>query len=725
VNLIRGGGDIQERSGDLEYIIGTDIGGTGTDCVVVDQDGEVTLGKAFSTPSEFSRGVLDAVGVAADEIGIKPAELLANTKLFLHATTVAENAIVDGDLIRGGLLMTTGFEDTLFMQRGAYGRWSGLTETEKKNPIETDKPPALIPRTRVQGVRERSDFQGKVLIKIDEKQVERAVRELVSSGAEAIGVCFLWAPVNPQNEKIAGAVIRKIYPDLFLSLSNEISPTIGEYERASTVALNIGLGKKVPTYLEHMSKILEENGFRGRLLMMQAHGGLAGIAEISNRPVSIIECGPVSGLIGSRSLGEQLGYKNIIAADMGGTTFKAGVIREGAIEYQREPTVLRYHYSLPKMDVNSIGLAGGSIISIDPQTKRPTVGPKSAGAYPGPVCYGFGGTEPTITDVDIILGYLNPAFFLGGRASLDEKGARTAFQKKVAEPLGADLIPAAGAIYKLANNILYDLIHKMTVERGMDPRGYSLFSYGGTAGMHVGAFGDMLHVKSIVIPHSASVHGAYGLVNADIVHEYHRNSPMKMPVSAEVVNRIFKDLEKKAIKDLTSDGFKESDMLFYRSVDMRYSRQVHIITTPVPKKNELQESDLEGIGQAFEDLYKKKYGEGSGYREAGMYMITFRLRAVGVLKKPKVKSSQTSSTNLDSALVQRRSAFFHNTGVVKDTPCYDFTKLNPGHSVEGPSIIWTPITTVVVNPGQKALCDEYRNLILTRVTEAEAKKLVR
>ena len=546
------------------YIAGVDIGGTGTDCVVMDENGVLTVGKAFSTPPDFTEGVLHAIQIVAEKLGSDLATLLGNTRFFLHSSTVAENAVVDGTLAKGGLLVTRGFEETLFMTRGAYGRWSGLTEDEKKNPIETDKPPPIIPFSMIKGIKERTDYKGEALMKPDEAECERAIRDLAGNGAEAIGVCFLWSFQHPGNENMVKKVLQKLQPELFLTLSNELSPIMGEYERTSTVALNITLGPRVSRYLTNLKIALELNGFCGVMLVMQAYGGLLRVEEASARPVGMLESGPASGLVGSKSLGDILDCTHIVAMDMGGTTFKAGVIREGRIEYQWEPMVLRYHYALPKMDIVSIGLAGGSIISLDPRTNTPRVGPRSAGAYPGPVCYGFGGEDPTITDVDLLLGYLNPRFYMEGRAKLHTERAWQVFKSKVADLLGMDVMEAASAVYRLTNSLAYDMLHKMTVEKGLDPRDYVLFSYGGTAGMHVGAFAQELGVKRLIIPYAAAVQGAYGLVNANVVHEEQIARPLRVPVAVEIVNDVFAVLMDRIMAQLKSDGFKDEDILIER-----------------------------------------------------------------------------------------------------------------------------------------------------------------
>src|SRR5262245_25962998 len=569
----------------MQYLVGVDIGGTCTDCVVVDENGKAALGKAFSTPPDFSAGILNALEVAAQSIGLPSTDILINTRLFLHSGTVAENAVVDGNLAPAGLLTTRGFQHTLFATRGGYGRWSGLSEDEKRNPLDTDKAPPIIPLSRIRAVRERTDHKGTVLAEVNGEEVSAAVISLAAEGVESVGISLLWSFVNPHNEQVIREIVRRMRPDLFVTLSSDIAPILGEYERTSTAALNAALGPVVSRYLTNLVEGLRKLGFRGSLLLMQAYGGLLPLQEAVTRPVGMVESGPVSGLMGSKRLGDLLGCNNIISADMGGTTFKIGTVREGLIEYQRESMVLRYHYALPKLDVVSLGLAGGSIISVEPRTRQPRVRPRSAGSFPGPVCYDHGGDEPTLTDVDALLGYLHSNYFLGGRAQLNLEKARRVFETRVAEPLGLPVADAAAAIYKLANSMIYDLMHKTTVQRGLDPRVFSLFSTGGTAGMHLGAVGEELGVNQVIVPHTASVHRAFGLVTSDIVHEALTTRPMRHPTDPAAVEALFGELVDQTVAQLRREGFVDEGIAILRAIDMRYRRQVHIITVPVETGN--------------------------------------------------------------------------------------------------------------------------------------------
>lgn len=694
----------------MKYVIGVDIGGTCTDCVVMDAEGRITVAKAFSTPHDFSQGILNALEFAGQKLGIERDALLNRTKLFLHGTTIAENAIVNEKLVKAGVLVTRGFEDTLFLMRGGYAEWSGRSEDEMKDIVNVARPPMLTPRELIVGIKERIDAGGAVLGTPAPAEIEAAVQRMVDNGAEAIGVSFLWSFVNPDNETVAQRVIKELYPELFCTISSEIAPIMGEFERTQTVVLNARLGPAIASYLNRLQQKLSDQSFGGSLLIMQAHGGLLGAHEASSRPVGLIESGPVSGLVGSKALGEIIGFRNIIGVDMGGTTFKAGVVNDGMIDYEREPMILHYHYALPKMNVASIGVAGGSEISLDPYSGTPRIGPRSAGAHPGPVCYDFGGKEPTVTDVDLLLGYLNDRFFLDGHAKLNRAKAFEAFKTKIADPLGMDAIQAVGEVYRLTNSIIYDLVHKLTIERGLDPRSYVMFSYGGTAGMHVTSFARQLGVSRVVIPHSASVHGAFGLLTADVTHEEQLARPTRVPADPAQINSTFSQLAERVVEKLKSEGFTDRDIVLSRAVDLRFRRQVHVVTTPVAVTGDLSEQELANLTASFEKLYEERFGKGSGYKEAGIEMVNFRLRGIGLLRKPELKAEQMEGADPRAALVETREVYFSEIMGVTKACCYDFDRLVPGNEVHGPAVVWSPITTVVVNPGQRAWCDPYKNL---------------
>jgi N-methylhydantoinase A len=539
-----------------EYVVAVDVGGTCTDCVVYGIGQPVQIGKTLSTPPDFARGVLDSVRAAAKEMNLQLEELLSRTTLFVHGSTVVDNTIFTRDGARTGLITTAGFEDTLIVTRGAYGRWSGQSEDVVKHPVMTTRPEALVPRSRIAGVKERVDSQGTIVLNLDRESVEAAVRLLVEEqSVEAIAVCLLWSFRNPAHEQQVREIVRRIAPKVHVSISCEVAPVAGEYERTSTTVINAYVGIVTGNYLDDLSSLLMSNGYRGSLVVMQGYGGLVPVKEAMLKPVGMIECGPAAGVISAQFLSRSLGESNVIAADMGGTTFKVSVIQDGEFEYAREPIVDRLHYVANKIDVASIGAGGGSIVSVDPRTRRPLIGPRSAGAVPGPVCYGRGGEDPTLTDVAAIIGYMDPSTFLGGAITLDLDRARAVFDEKVARPLGMSIEEAAIGIYRVAAAQIADLIREVTVERGLDPRDFDIHSFGGSCSLFAGAFAKELAVKRVVVPFAASVNCAFGMVAADVVHEYSRMEPMALPAKLEVINSFLEPMARHAMKRLADEGF--------------------------------------------------------------------------------------------------------------------------------------------------------------------------
>jgi N-methylhydantoinase A len=704
----------------VSFAIAIDIGGTCTDCVVVDEGGRFKLSKTFSTPPDFSVGIINGLELLASAVGEDIEGLLAETSLFLHSTTVAENAIVDGTMATAGLITSTGFEDTLYAMRGGYGRWSGLSELEKRDPVRTSKPPPLIPRALIRGIDARGTPEREQR-NLDEAAVERAVVALLDSGVESLGICLLWSFVSPEIESRVEAVAKRLRPDVFVSASHRIAPTLGEYERTSTTALNARLGPVVTNYLQSLHRGLRDRGFSGVFLVMQAYGGLLPSSEASARPVGMIESGPVGGVIGSKVVGEWVGARDVIAADMGGTTFKVGVVRDGAIEYERDSMVLRYHFAAPKLDIASLGLAGGSVVSVDPVTGVPQLGPQSAGSFPGPVCYGNGGTEPTVTDVDAILGYLNPAFFLGGDRPLDVPAARRAFGEKVADPLNMTLEEAAAQIYRLANSHIYDMLHRTTIQRGLDPRGFTLVSIGGTAGMHVMSYAAKLGVKRVIVPSTASVHSAAGLLFSDIVHEEQTTQPMRLPADPDTVQVVFEELASRVHSQFEVDGFELRDVHIARSIDMRYARQAHIVTVPIDGDMSFDAPALDKTVDRFEDLYRQRYGADSGLRDAGIELVGFRLRGTGSVQKPVMPIADRGGPDPTGALIEKRRAWNDDLGMYKEVDGYSFDLLRPGNVIQGPAIVWTPITTIVLRSSDIGEMDERANLLLTPSFDAASR----
>lgn len=698
----------------LSYLVATDVGGTCTDTIVFASDGEIHIGKALSTPPDFATGVINSIASAVDPMGLTLENLLARTHLFIHGSTVVDNAILTRDGTATGLLTTKGFEDTLHATRGAFGRWAGLTEERIKNPVHTDRAPALTPRDAVVGIPERVDCDGEVLLPLDEAAVEKAVGFLVQDKkVAAIAVSFLWSFLNKDHEDRVREIVRRVAPGVYVTLSSDIAPNPGEYERTSTAVINAYAGQITNDYLTELQSLLSKKGYSGATMVMQGYGGLLPAAEAADRAVGMIECGPAAGVIGAKFLGDVMGDPDVIAADMGGTTFKVGVIQDGKLEYAREPMVDRFHYLAPKIEVVSIGAGGGSIISLDPRTNVPNVGPRSAGARPGPICYGQGGEEPTLTDVMLLIGYMEPSQFLGGSITLDREKTEQIFKEKIADPLGLSVTEAAIGIYRIASAQITDLIREITVERGLDPRDFVLHSFGGSCGMLAAAFGQELSVKRVVIPYTASVNCAFGLVSADIAHEYSTTITLPSTTSAEEINALFAPMEEKARAQLAAEGISEDRMQMEWSVDLRYSRQVHEVTTLVEANTPLDVKGAEKLVDDFEALYERKYGKGSAYREAGIEMTMFRLTARGLMQRPSLPTEDMGTSDSSGALIGTRPIYVEAEAGLVEGNIFDFTKLTPGNEITGPAVIHTPITTIALPARMTAQMDRWRNIVVT------------
>ncbi len=696
-----------------KYLVATDVGGTCTDTIVFAAGEPIRLGKALSTPPNFADGVLDSIRSAAVSMGLTLEALLAQTSLFVHGSTVVDNAILTRDGSRTGLITTRGFEDTVLITRGAYGRWGGLPEDGIKHPVKTDRAAPLVAPDCIVGVPERADYKGSILLELDEPATEAALRFLVEQKkVDAVAVSFLWSFYNPANEQKVRDILRRVAPNVYCSLSSEIAPTPGEYERTSTTVINAYAGRIAKAYINSLEALLKRTGYAGPVLVMQGYGGLLPATEAAERSIGMLECGPAAGVIGSRALGELLRQPDVIATDMGGTTFKVSVIQNGEIEYAREPMVDRFHYTQPKIEVVSIGAGGGSIVWLEPGGNAPRVGPRSAGSRPGPVCYGQGGTEPTLTDVFMLIGYMDPDIFLGGAMKLDKEAARRVFKEKIADPLGLGVEEAAFGIYRVAAAQITDLIHEITVERGLDPRDFVLHSFGGSCGMLAGMFGAELKVKQIVVPYTASVNCAFGLVSADIAHEYSTVQVLPATGSVAAVNDIFRPLAEQALRQLAADGFTGDKVRLDCSIDLRYSRQVHEVNTPVRATLPLDEAALAQVVADFETLYERKYGKGSAYREAGMEMTQFRLTARGLMQRPELAPLPLGGADSSAALAGRRKVFVESTGGMAEASIYDFEKLHPGNIIAGPAVIHTPITTIVLQTRQQGRMDGYRNILV-------------
>jgi N-methylhydantoinase A len=692
------------------YWIGIDTGGTFTDVVVMDEEGGIIRAKAPTTMSDLSIGVLNGIKGAAESMGILAEDLLQKTALITHGCTTATNAFLTRSGAKTGLITTEGFEDIIFIMR-ARGRYAGLSEEQIKRVGRTEKPEPIVPKSLVKGVKERIDYKGSVIVPLDQQSAKQAIKNLVDGGVEAIAVSLLWSPANPTHEMEIKRIAKELYPDIYITLSSELIPVVGEYERTSTTVINAYCGPMIFRYLSTLEKKLKDTGFRYSPLIMQAYGGCLRTEAAVTKAVGTMSCGPVAGVIGSRFLAEILGYNNVITTDVGGTSFDVGLIYEGKEEIAVESVVGQYDLLIPMISIESIGAGGGSIARIEPVTNILKVGPQSAGAMPGPACYGMGGTEPTVTDADLILGYLNPDYFWGGKMKLNKERAIEVMKSKIADPWGVSVVETATAIYDIVNAHMSDLIRIVTIGRGYDPMKFVLFAYGGAGPLHAGAYGR--EAQAIIIPFTAATHSAMGTLASDVMHVHELGSPKPTPVDVEWFNKNFEDLEKKAIGEMRKDGFRDEEMDIKRTIHMRYARQVHEVATPIPL-GKLNSEDLGRVYSEFERLYERLYGKGAGYREAGMEVVTFKVEGRCRVPKPKLRKYDVQSPDASGAVKIKRDVFLQKLGGFVNINIYDFDKLQSGNVIPGPAIIETPITTVLIDGDQTGRVDQYLNIIITK-----------
>ena len=540
----------------MEYLVGIDIGGTFTDCVVVDSSGNVTTAKAPSTPPDFSRGMFEALESAAGRLGLKLEALAKQLALVSHGTTIGTNALITKRGATVGLITTRGHEDCIHIMRGSRG-YGGRDIRKVVHFSEGRKPDPIVPRRLIAGVSERVDCFGKVVVELNLAETEAAVDRLLAEGAKAIAICFLWSFKNPEHERRVKAIVQQRAPGMFVTCSSELVPKWGEYERTTATVLNAYVGPATASYLRNIDERLQALGYRAPLQITQCAGGTISVAKAVEAPLLTLDSGPVSGVTGSMYLAELMGEKNVITTDMGGTSFDVGIIYHGEAARSHLSTVNQYEYFLSKVDIQAIGAGGGSLAWIDDITGTLHVGPDSAGALPGPICYRRGGTVPTVTDADLLLGYLDPDTFAGGKMSLDLAAAAGAIDA-MGRKLGLSPDETAAGIAKIAEFNMADLIRRATIEKGFDPRDFVLFAFGGAGPMHAGIFARELGIRKVVVPQrkTASTWCAFGAAAADILHVYEKADIMRSPFSAEAMNAAWRDLREHAAAQLARDGMK-------------------------------------------------------------------------------------------------------------------------------------------------------------------------
>ncbi|GAC1392865.1 MAG: hypothetical protein NVSMB38_18020 [Ktedonobacteraceae bacterium] len=683
------------QSADRQLVCAIDIGGTFTDCVLVDSQGRLGYGKALSSPGDdFQSGFFGSIEAAAEHLGYSNKQVFEEiTRVISHGSTVATNSVVEGKGATVGLLTTKGHEATLLMMRG-LGRVTGEPPENVLKVTETFKPKPLVPHERIKGITERVDFAGNVVVLLDEAELGKAVHELLEAGCDAIAISFLWSIQHPDHELRAAELVRQIAPDVFVSVSHEISTAVGEYERTVAAVINAFVGLKTSHYLGKLEQHLNERGFGQDLLVMQSHGGMVPLEDGTRMPVLTVGSGPVGGLIGTQHIAEELAMKNIIATDMGGTSFDVGIIRDGEPLSAEETVIGKYRYKIPAVEVLSIGAGGGSIGWIDPHSRTLRVGPQSAGSDPGPACYGgHGGIYPTVTDANLVLGYIDPDAVFGtmktGQIKPNRQLAERAI-RQIAEPLGLSVTDTALGIVEIVNSKMANLLENVIVGRGFDPRDFVALSYGGSGPLHAAGYASELGISTIIIPGEvASVWSAFGIAMSDIRYQLERDIALLSPFDPSLIEQGFMQLQQQAEARLKQvrDG---ENAEFRRYVRMRYQWQRHELEVRLPD-GELNEVAISALTSDFKRRYEERYGSAALLSEARFEIVSLRLEpivSIGVAPR-----ARTVAFDSGEAQKASRVVYFQRGQEPQETAVYNGALLKRGVTVNG-----TIIENLAVSP---------------------------
>ena len=676
----------------------SDVGGTFTDLVyfvVDDQDGtikQIKTEKAHTTPPEFEKGVLNSIKKADINLG--------DVSFFAHGTTVVINALTERKGVKTGLITTEGFRDVLEIGRGNRPDFFNLMY---------EKPVAFVPRYLRHEVSERINHKGEVLKSLQLENVDKIMNGLLEEGVEAIAISLLHSYANPTHEIQLAEYIQNKWPQISVVASHQISREWREYERTNTAAVCAYVQPTTQRYLGKMNDALQERNFKGSFYVMQSNGGIDTVEATKKTPITIIESGPASGVLGAASLGRLLGIDNIIAFDIGGTTAKCSLIEDGNVAITSQYMIEKndksagYPIMTPVVDIVEIGNGGGSIGWVDDFDKL-HVGPQSAGALPGPVAYGKGGTQPTTTDANLMLSRINPNYFIGGEIQADMPAVESAFSS-LGEKIGLTAVEAARGVVRIANNNMTNALKLVSINRGHDPRDFTMVAFGGGGAMHATALAAELNIPKVIIPANSAVFSAWGMLMSDLRRDYILTKPTSLTTDiAQEMSSVFNEIHDEAYQAYIDENVEAERIYTKRFVTLRYVGQEHSVRVPV-QQGTLNEKEIESLQADFHKVYEKEYG----YQlENGIEIVSYYLIAYAKVDKAELAMIEKGDS-AEIAIKEHRDVDFDTEGKLK-TAIYDRDKLGRGVTFDGPAIIEEAGTTTVVFPGQKVSIDDYGNL---------------
>ncbi|MCD6673430.1 MAG: hydantoinase/oxoprolinase family protein [Burkholderiaceae bacterium] len=693
----------------MGYRIGIDVGGTFTDYLLLGATGETRAHKVLSTPDDPSRAVLQGLAELAAAEGRRLDRFLGEVDLVVHGTTVTTNAVLTGRTAKTGLLTTRGFRDALQMRRG-------MREAFYDNKFTAPTP--LVPRRLRLPVRGRIAVDGSEIEPLSLDDVERAIEHFAAQQVEAVAICFLHAYANAGHEEAAAECVARRLPSAYLSVSARVLPQLRFYERTSTTVLNAAVGPILRRYLDSLQRRLADAGFAGVLRVMQSNGGVTSAQAVTELAASTLLSGPAAAPTAGLAAIEPHGGDRFITIDMGGTSFDAALVVDGAPSITTSATVSRFALALPSMDIATIGAGGGSIGWIDHGLLR--MGPASAGADPGPACYGRGGTQATCSDANLLLGYLSPDFFAGGRLRLDARAARDAIEREIARPLGMDAIRAAAGMYHVMNVNMASAIREISVQKGRDPREFPLVCAGGAGAIHAAMIARELGIGRILVPREASIFCASGMLRSDLKHDFVRSHavPLADETDPAPLVALVDAMLDEAASALSIEGIAAERRRFVLSLDLRYLGQYHEVSVVIPLAA-VRAGDWAAVREAFHDRHDQLYGYALREEGTQVELVSLRLAALGETDKPPQRHETRDGASAQHALKGTREVWQPDRSAFADTPVYDGERLRCGNRIHGPAIVEKITTTVFVPGGFELEVDSLGGFLLADLsTEA-------
>ncbi len=686
----------------MSYKIGIDVGGTFTDLYLWSPSGELESHKTLSTPEDPSIGVLEGLRQLAEARGLSLEQLSSQLGTIVHGTTVTTNATLTRGGAKTGLITTAGVRDALEMRRGV--------REEQYNNRFLNVPP-LVPRYLRRGVRGRLDFAGAELEALNLDDVREAAELFAAEGVEAVAVCFMNSFADPSHEQAAAALVREALPEVYTTVSSELLPTVRFYNRLSTTVLNSYVGPILESYLASLTERLSEVGFEGVLLVMQSNGGVAPPEVARQRPATTLLSGPAGGPPAAVASTRPHGFDSCIVVDMGGTSFDASLVRDGEAAMYNESDIERLRIALPMLAITTIGAGGGSIGWID-EGGLLRMGPESAGSRPGPACYGRGGERPTCTDANLVLGYLDPEFFAGGKLPLDAEAAQRAVLEHVATPLDLSTEQAAAGMYRIINANMAHGVREITVKRGLDPREFPMVVAGGAGSLHACMIANELEIPLLIVPRTASVLCAAGMLHCDLRHDFVRSYVSRAgDIDRARLDGLLQEMVREGEDQLRAEGASDERIKRQVFFDLRYVKQYHEVTVPVPEAA-LASGTLDEVREIFHREHDRLYGYELRSEGTELELINLRVRVTGLTDKPSLPVLEAGEADASAAKKGTRRAFLPETECFADVPVYDGHELLPGNCFSGPALIERIDTTILVTESFHCEVDAHGSYVL-------------